>query len=181
MASGLNALWRSWSLAGRLRLIQPTPGSWNIIERPEGPFLQAALEVQGVLVELSDQAVHQAFETELVPILDDLAALYAPLLAGWDLTFNLGILPVKDPHAMPKLHPLRLVFSEADRSELINRTGGLNWLIPVAEVCTLDGEPWQPVETLTRLDRRYGFVRRAMSPFFAPGPKQIIETVRNQK
>jgi len=181
VAAGLSALWRSWSLAGRLEQIQPTPESWKIIQRPEGPFLQAGLEVPACLQEISDKAVHEAFETELIPILDDLAGLYAPLLAGWDLTFNLGLQSVKDPHAMPELHPLRLVFSETYRTELINRPGGLNWLIPLAKECTLDGKPWQPVKTLDRLDLRYGYLRRTMSPFFAPGPNQIIEEDQAQK
>ncbi len=176
LAVGLKTLWRTWSFTGRINRLKPTPFSLAVVHRSEGPYFKLALDLENALEYTEDSAVHKLFETELIPVLDDLAALYAPLLAGWDITFNLAYRPQGDPHAMPLVIPLRLVFSERVRTFLITQPGGLNWLIPKAEVCTLKDKPWRPLETLAREDRRQEYIWSVMPLFFVPGSGQADKT-----
>ncbi len=176
MASGLDRLWRTWSFTGRINRLKPTLFSWAVDRRPEGPYLKVGFDLENALDYLSDSAVHLAFETELIPVLDDLAALYGPFAAGWEITFNLAYRPAGDPHAMPVIKALRLVFSEELRTGLLARSGGLNWLIPNAEFCTLAGKPWRPHETLAKEDARHDYIWRVMPVFFVPGRGQTDKT-----
>ena len=176
LSSGLERLWRTWSFTGRIERLKPTPFSWAVVRRREGPYLKLSLDLEDALQFTEDSVVHQVFETELIPVLDDLAALYAPFVAGWDITFNLAYRPKDDPHALPDILPLRLVFSEEARTQLIDRPGGLNWLLSKAEVCSLKEKNWRPHETLAREDARENFIWRIIPLFSAPGASQVSDS-----
>ena len=173
LSAGLDRLWRTWSFTGRIGKLKPTPGTWSVVRRPEGPYLKLSLDLEDALQHTEDTSVHEVYQTELIPVLDDLAALYAPFVAGWDITFNLSYRPEDDPHALAEILPLRLVFSEETRTRLIDRPGGLNWLLSSAEFCRLKEKNWRPHEILAREDAREDFIWRIVPIFFAPGATQL--------
>lgn len=176
LAKGLRSLWRTWSFTGRLERLKPTLASLEVVRHREGPYLKLGLDLDNALEFTEDSSVHEFYSTELIPVLDDLAFLYAPLVSGWDITFNLAYRPQGDPHAMAVNKPLRLVFSEQTRSSLLGKPGGLNWLIPEAQVCTLDDKPWKPLEMLAREDQRHDYLWETMPVFFVPGSGNTAST-----
>ncbi|MBW1712794.1 MAG: hypothetical protein JRJ59_06575 [Deltaproteobacteria bacterium] len=175
VAASLPVVWRTWTLSGHLERVRPVKSSWAVKRRSQGPYLKVGLELLEPLNDKSDPAVRRAFVQDFIPVMDDLAALYAPFLSGWDMNFRLGFQPKKDPHAMPEILPLRLVFSEDKRTQLMGRPGGLNWLICQAESCTLKGKPWNLPALLAKEEKKSRLVWDWLALFFAPGPGQIPE------
>ena len=98
LAAGLKALWRTWSFTGRLERLKPALNSLSVVHRKEGPYFKLALDLENALAYTEDSSVHDFFRTELIPVLDDLAFLYAPPGQGLGLiTFNLAYRPEGDP------------------------------------------------------------------------------------
>ncbi len=165
VAAGLPGLWRSWSVSGRF---SPIKGAWGAEARRGGFYLKAGVELPGPVASLNDVAVYRIFAGQFLPLMADLAAVYAPVVDGWDVTVLIKLQPSKDPYAMPKLIPLRLVFSERIRRSAAQRDGGLNRLIREAEVCSLAGKVWDPIERLEKKEAQTGFAWEWLAPLLAP-------------
>ncbi len=176
--AGLNRTWLKWLTSGRRGLVAILPESWGVWRRDDGPYLQAGLEVLAPLGSDDDQEIYDGYVLHFIPLLNDLAAAYAPLVAGWDFTIQFQVRPGADPHAMGRILPLRIVFSEARRRELLGRPEGLKGLLLKAETRTLAGREWNPLENMEREQAAKDFILRAAGPFLAPGPGPLPEKPR---
>ncbi len=173
VAAELPRLWLNWLASGRGESLRPTQGGWAVSRRPRGAYLKAGLELTEPILASDHLAVHRLFVDRYLPLLADLAAAYAPLVDGWDLTLRVSLGNPNDPHALLEPMNLRFVFSEAKRRKWLFSPGGLNHLILSAEVCDLNDRPWRPLDDLDETEARQAFLNACLSPFFAPGPGEL--------
>ena len=176
ITAGLDRLWLAWQINDRATAVRFHRRSIGPETTPNGLYLKVGLELIQPIGDASDNSVHSVFSAHLLPIIEDLAAVYGQVVDGYDLTMFMPISQKGDPHALTDSHRLRLVFSEAQRYFWAHSQVGLNQLILSAEQCRLDESPWTPLANVDRSDAKLAFSWDMAGLFYTPGPGEIPES-----
>lgn len=164
VAAGIDRLWRIWEAA---KTAEPAANSWELVDEDGLTRLRGAIILPLEAGVGGDGDIYRIFTSNFLPFLADVRAVYGPLVQGWDLSVQVRA-KTADPHALPQIATLRLVFSEQARQEAGQGPGGLNRLLMSAETIEFGGKPWQPLTRLDEGQEEAEFNWRWLAPLAAP-------------